>query len=71
MSRPARRAIICAAWDRSACCRPTPRAKYLSFHSEIDANVFPCLGEYDGCVRLMQEISRKDGFLPEATWLVV
>jgi GNAT superfamily N-acetyltransferase len=46
-------------------------AKYNSFRSEIDANVFPCLGDYDGCVRLMQEISHKDGFLPEATWLVV
>lgn len=45
--------------------------KYQSFRSEIDANVFPCLGDYDGCVRLMQEISRKEGFLPEATWLAV
>lgn len=45
--------------------------KYNSFRSEIDANVFPCLGDYDGCVRLMQEIAHKDGFLPEATWLVV
>lgn len=45
-------------------------AKYNSFRSEIDANVFPCLGDYDGCVRLMQEISRKDGFVPEATWLL-
>lgn len=44
--------------------------KYLSFRSEIDANVFPCLGDYDGCVRLMNEIARKDGFLPEATWLL-
>jgi hypothetical protein len=46
-------------------------AKYNSFRSEVDANVFPCLGDYDGCVRLMQEISHKEGFLPEATWLVV
>lgn len=45
--------------------------KYRSFHSEIDANVFPCLGESEGCQRLMQEISRKEGFLPAATWLVV
>jgi ribosomal protein S18 acetylase RimI-like enzyme len=45
-------------------------AKFNSFRSEIDANVFPCLGDYDGCVRLMQEISRKEGFLPEATWLL-
>ena len=44
--------------------------KYLSFRSEIDAHVFPCLGERAGCMRLMDEISRKEGFLPDATWLV-
>lgn len=44
--------------------------KYLSFRLEIDANVFPCLGELEGCQRLMREIARKDGFLPDATWLV-
>jgi len=43
--------------------------KYLSFRSEIDSNVFPCLGDYAGCLRLMGEISRKQGFLSEATWL--
>jgi len=36
----------------------------------IDANVFPCLGDADGCYRLMKEIARKEGFLPAATWLV-
>ena len=45
-------------------------AKYQSFHSEMDANVFPCLGEIDGCRRLMREIVRKPGFLPETTWLL-
>jgi ribosomal protein S18 acetylase RimI-like enzyme len=45
--------------------------KFLSFRDEIDANVFPCFGELSGCQRLMQEISRKEGFLPEATWLAV
>ena len=45
-------------------------AKYLSFRSEIDADVFPCLGELAGCLQLMDEISRKDGFLPEETWLL-
>ena len=44
--------------------------KYQSFRSEIDANVFACLGDYEGCVRLMGEISRKEGFLTEATWLI-
>lgn len=44
-------------------------AKFQSFREEIDADVFTCLGEMDGCYRLMEEISLKDGFLPEATWL--
>ena len=47
------------------------RAQYLSFRDEIDANVFPCFGELAGCRRLIEEITRKDGFLPAATWLVI
>lgn len=45
-------------------------AKHHSFSGEIDANVFDCLGDAVGCVRLMEEIASKPGFLPEATWLV-
>lgn len=45
-------------------------AKYHSFRYELDVHVFPCLGRRDGCLRLMREISRRDGFVPEATWLV-
>jgi ribosomal protein S18 acetylase RimI-like enzyme len=44
--------------------------KYLSFRGEIDACVFPCLGDRHGCQRLMREIRRKPGFLPRATWLI-
>jgi len=44
-------------------------AKYLSFRHAIDADVFSCLGESDGCYKLMEEISDKEGFLAEATWL--
>jgi GNAT superfamily N-acetyltransferase len=44
--------------------------KYRSFHGSIDAQVFPCLGELEGCRRLMSEIKAKEGFIPEATWLV-
>jgi ribosomal protein S18 acetylase RimI-like enzyme len=44
--------------------------KYQSFRGEIDAAVFPCLGDRYGCQRLMREIRRKPGFLPEATWLI-
>jgi ribosomal protein S18 acetylase RimI-like enzyme len=43
---------------------------YASFHQEIDAHVFPSLGNRTGCCCLMTEISRKWGFVPEATWLV-
>ncbi len=45
-------------------------AKYRSFCDELDANVFPCLGQYTGCLRLMEDISRKTGFRPAATWLL-
>ncbi len=31
-------------------------AKFRSFRNELDSNVFPCLGEPDGCLRLMREI---------------
>lgn len=44
--------------------------KFESFRDEVDANVFPCLGEMDGCIRLMTEISQKEAFFPDATWLV-
>lgn len=44
--------------------------KYRSFRDELDANVFPCLGDREGCRRLMEEITAREGFLPEATWLV-
>jgi ribosomal protein S18 acetylase RimI-like enzyme len=44
--------------------------KYQSFAGEVDAYIFPCLGDRGGCRRLMSEIRRKAGFLPGATWLV-
>ncbi|MHC4181162.1 MAG: GNAT family N-acetyltransferase [Planctomycetota bacterium] len=58
------------SWDASL-LEAFAEAKYLSFRGEIDSNVFPCLGELSGCRRLMGEIARKRGFLPEATWLAV
>ncbi|MEM9658137.1 MAG: N-acetyltransferase [Planctomycetota bacterium] len=45
--------------------------KYLSFRDTVDSVVFPCLGELTTCLRLMQEIRDRSGFLPEATWLAV
>lgn len=47
------------------------RAKYLGFRGEIDTNVFPNLGDFDGCRKLMRDIVRLPGFLPATTWLVV
>src|SRR5687767_11848030 len=44
--------------------------KYRSFRFEIDANVFTCFHDREGCSRLMHEIVRRDGFLPNATWLL-
>jgi ribosomal protein S18 acetylase RimI-like enzyme len=41
------------------------------FHQEIDAQVFPSLGDRQGSCCLMIEMSRKRGFLPEATWLLM
>jgi GNAT superfamily N-acetyltransferase len=45
--------------------------KCRSFQWEHDANIFPCLGELDGCRALMREISSRSGFLPGVTWLAV
>ena len=36
--------------------------KYQSFAGEVDAYIFPCLGDLGGCRRLMCEIRRKPGF---------
>jgi hypothetical protein len=57
------------AWDDSllethAC------VKYRCFHEEIDAHVFPSLGDPDGCLRLMRDIAQGEGFLSGATWLL-
>ena len=57
-------------WDESL-LDAFSQAKYLSFRNEMDANVFPCLSEFEGCRRLMKEIVRKPGFLPGATWVAI
>ena len=45
-------------------------AKFESFRNELDVNVFPCLGRRDGCLRLMREITSRNTFVPESTWLL-
>jgi GNAT superfamily N-acetyltransferase len=44
--------------------------KYHSFRSELDARVFPCLGDIDGCRKLMHDIANQRNFLPSGTWLI-
>ena len=44
--------------------------KFRSFRDELDAEVFSCLGEYYGCLRLMSDIASQETFLGPATWLV-
>lgn len=56
-------------WDEALLERHA-EVKFLAFHEGIDSHVFPCLGERQGCQRLMREIRRKPGFLPDATWLI-
>jgi ribosomal protein S18 acetylase RimI-like enzyme len=46
-------------------------AKWESFRREMDASVFPCLGDREGCRQLMRDLSQKSSFVPEASWLVV
>jgi len=46
------------------------QVKFESFRFELDANVFPCLGDAEGCLRLLKDIISRPGFSPEATWLV-
>jgi ribosomal protein S18 acetylase RimI-like enzyme len=58
-----------AAWGE-ALLGAHAEALFASFHQEIDAFVFPSLGSRDGCACLMAALSRRWGFLPEATWLL-
>lgn len=44
-------------------------AKWESFRLEMDASVFPCLGDRDGCKQLMRDLSKRSNFVPGATWL--
>lgn len=46
-------------------------AKFASFSHEIDAVVFSCLAEANGCRQLMSDIVNRSNFAPQATWLIV
>jgi ribosomal protein S18 acetylase RimI-like enzyme len=43
--------------------------KYRSFRGEIDAAVFPCFNDIEGCERLMDDIVHRKGFVADTTWL--
>jgi hypothetical protein len=45
-------------------------AKLACFENELDSRVFPCLGDLEGCRRLMQQIAERPQFVPGATWLL-
>ncbi len=49
--------------------RSHARVKHESFRNEIDATVFPCLAQADGCLKLMNDIRRRSNFVAEATYL--
>jgi ribosomal protein S18 acetylase RimI-like enzyme len=63
------RSFTWVPWDETL-LEKHAEVKFRSFVGEVDAYVFPCLGDPVGCLRLMSEIRRKPGFLPGATWLV-
>ena len=56
-------------WDADLLDRHAA-VKCESFRGELDANVFPCLGDYPGCRRLMADIAGQPSFVPGATWLI-
>ena len=58
------------AWDATDVDRHA-LVKHRSFRDEVDAEVFPSLGEYPGCQRLMRDISQQAGFLGPSTWLII
>jgi hypothetical protein len=61
---------FCLVGWREALLEAHAEVMYASFHDQIDATVFPSLGDRHGSLCLMSEIRRKSGFLPDATWLL-
>jgi ribosomal protein S18 acetylase RimI-like enzyme len=58
------------AWSRDL-LETHAEVLFESFHLGIDTLVFSSLGDRLGCQVLMTEISRKAGFVPQATWLLM
>lgn len=45
--------------------------KFRAFRGGVDAEVFPSLASYPGCLNLMRQIVGRVDFIPRATWLIV
>jgi ribosomal protein S18 acetylase RimI-like enzyme len=56
-------------WD-SSLLDAHAEVMFAAFQGEIDALVFPNLGDRKGCESLMTEICQRPGFVREATWLI-
>src|SRR5437868_2737423 len=56
-------------WDDGLLARHA-EVKWLSFRGEPDTHIFPSLGDYGGCIKLMEAIRFRAGFCPESTWLL-
>ena len=44
--------------------------KYKSFRNDRDGQLFPSFATLESCIRLMDTISSRAGFLPMVTWLI-
>ncbi|RLS56471.1 MAG: N-acetyltransferase [Planctomycetota bacterium] len=58
-----------AGWHPSLCDQHAT-VKFQSFQGEPDSELFPCLGQREGCQSLMADIARHPAFVPQVTWLV-
>src|SRR5262249_1728894 len=56
-------------WDEALLDRHA-EVMFAAFHDEIDAVIFPSLGDRHGSRCLMAEIRHRPGFVREATWLL-
>lgn len=56
-------------WDDGLLARHA-EVKWLSFRGETDTHMFPSLGDFGGCIHLMEAIRFRAGFCPQATWMI-
>ena len=56
-------------WDDGLIARHA-EVKHSAFREEMDSAVFPSFLTLEGCIKLMEAIRYRAGFLPGATWLL-